>query len=201
MGHGNHFLLGLIPGKCKSPRQMCASLALPPPSRDLFGVSAAAGSTSLRSTPAAVPAERRQSTTLKRKGGKCNNLPQVRQDSWISSSPILQHPHTCKVRPPLSPFLQLTTREYHTSTVFILCLYEIYSPRNQLLIQAAAKILLLGNNERLPVAYKPQVTVKHKILKTCCHCLPLYTFSSFRDTRVVLVSMLIYDGLCYAAPI
>lgn len=88
-----------------------------------------------------------------------------------------------------------------TSTVFILCLYEIYSPCNQLLIQAAAKILLLGNNEQLPVAYKPQVTVKHKILKTCCHFLSLYTFFSFRDTRVVFVSMLIYDGLCYAAPI
>lgn len=80
VGCWSHILLEIIPGKMQFPRQMCATLALPPPCWALFVVSAAAGSTA----PQVNMSCSWQSTMLKQKEEeKYHHLPEVRQGSWL----------------------------------------------------------------------------------------------------------------------
>lgn len=89
VGYGSHLLL-TIPGKMQFPKQMCASLALPPPSRALSVVSVAAGEQPLRSTPAGadVSAKGRQGSVLKQEdaGGEIQQ-PARGSTGLLGSSP------------------------------------------------------------------------------------------------------------------
>lgn len=90
VGYGSHLLLTTIPGKTQFPKQMCTSLALPPPSRALSLVSAAAGEQPLRSTPAGadVSAKGRQGSVLKPEeaGGEIQQPPRG-SSGLLGSSP------------------------------------------------------------------------------------------------------------------
>lgn len=127
--------------------------------------------------------------------GKMQQPLRGRKGSWISSSHILQWPHTCKVRPPVYLCLQLTTREHHNLHLPLVQNMQPLQPAaHPRCTQAPAKFLLLGNCDHFPYGIKTTYKCKAQSNSNLSFSFPsAILFSPLDSQEGFFISILIYS--------